>query len=291
MNTEVAAPVIAGVDGSPAGYRAAVWAAVEAKSSGRQLLLLAVNTWPTYLGTPWGGVGWDLEGGRSVARDVLAQAQRGVDDVAPGVPVRTEVVEGLPAQTLIERSRGASLLVVGRRGGGEFGSLLIGSTAAQVAAHAGCSVVVVPEVPPVPRLGGPGVVVGVDIGDHGQEAIRFGFEEASWRDLPLTALRAWTLLTEEPAIRNFAPNPEELEAEQRRLLSEALAGWCGKYPDVSVRRWLVRRHAGRALVDASRGAALLVVGARGSGGFDGLRLGSVGDAVIRHADCVVAVAR
>jgi nucleotide-binding universal stress UspA family protein len=109
--------------------------------------------------------------------------------------------------------------------------------------------------------------------------------------LPLTALRAWTLLTDEPAIRNFAPNPEELEAEQRRLLSEALAGWCAKYPDVPVRRWLVRRHAARALVEASQGASLLVVGARGAGGFDGLRLGSVGDGVIRHSCCAVAVAR
>jgi hypothetical protein len=60
MNTDVAAPVIAGVDGSPAGYRAAIWAALEAKSSGQPLLLPAVNTWPSYLGTPWGGAGWDL---------------------------------------------------------------------------------------------------------------------------------------------------------------------------------------------------------------------------------------
>jgi nucleotide-binding universal stress UspA family protein len=43
------------------------------------------------------------------------------------------------------------------------------------------------------------------------------------------------------------------------------------------------------LVELSRGAELLVVGTRGSGGFDGLRLGSVADAALRHADCPVLV--
>ncbi len=107
----------------------------------------------------------------------------------------------------------------------------------------------------------------------------------------MTAVRAWTLLSEEPAIRAFAPDPLELEAEQRRLLSEVLAGWSAKYPDVPVRSRLVRHHAGRALTEVSRDASLLVVGARGTGGFAGLHLGSVGDAVIRHADCPVVIAR
>jgi nucleotide-binding universal stress UspA family protein len=131
----------------------------------------------------------------------------------------------------------------------------------------------------------------VDIGEHGQSAVGFGFDEAARRGLPLTAVRAWTLLTDEPAIRNFAPDPQQLEAEQRRLLSEALAGWCTKYPDVQVRRRLVRHHAGRALVDSSQGATVLVVGARGAGGFPHLRLGSIADAAIRHARCPVVVVR
>lgn len=292
MTTDSAAPVIAGVDGSPAGYRAAVWSAQEANSRGRQLVLLSVNTWPFFVEAPWGGsLNWDAEDGRSVCRDVLHQARLGAQKLVPGVDVRTEIVDGWPARTLVERSESASLVVVGRRGGGEFSSLLLGSTSAQTATYAACPVVVVPEALPAPTAGGPGVLVGVDIGDHGQGAIGFAFDEASRRRLPLTAVRAWTLLSEEPAIRNFAPNPEELESEQRRLLSEALAGWCTKFPDVPVQHRLMRRHPGRALVEASQGASMLVVGARGAGGFAGLRLGSVGDAAIRHADCPVAVVR
>jgi nucleotide-binding universal stress UspA family protein len=291
MTIDSAAPVIVGVDGSPAGYRSAVWAAREAQIRGRQLLLLAVNTWPSYIGTPWGGNEWDVEAGRAVCTDVLEQARRGAQDLVANLTIRTEVVEGLPARVLIERSAGASLTVIGRRGGGEFSSLLLGSSAAQIATHAEGPVVVVPEVLLAPTPGGPGIVVGVDDGDHSQEAVAFAFDEASRRRLPLTAVRAWTLQSEEPAIRTFAPDPEALESEQRRMLSEALAGWCAKFPDVAVRHWVVRHHAGRVLVEVSRSASLLVVGARGSGGFPELRLGSIGDAAIRHAHCPVAVIR
>jgi nucleotide-binding universal stress UspA family protein len=293
MAIDSAAPVIAGVDGSPAGYEAAVWAADEARIHGCRLVLVSVNAWPSYLATVAraGSPGWDVEEGRAVARDVLEQARRTVLAAVPGLELSTEVAEGSPAQTLVERSRTAALVVVGRRGDGEFSTLLLGSTATQIAVHAAGPVVVVPEAQPVPTPGGPGVVVGVDIGEHGQEAVGFGFEEAVRRAVPLTAVRAWTLLSEEPAIRSFAPDPEELQAQQRRLLSEALAGWCAKYPDVPVRHWLVRRHTGRALVEASQGASLLVVGARGAGGFAGLLLGSVSDAAVRHAHCPVAVVR
>jgi nucleotide-binding universal stress UspA family protein len=307
MSIDAVAPVIAGVDGSPAGYRAADWAAREAQSQGRALVLLSVNTWPSCIGAAWLGAqhrdvqsedarrwdaqSWDVDVGRSVCRDVLHQARAGAEAQVPELDVRTDIVDGQPSRVLLERSLNAALIVVGRRGGGEFSRLLLGSTAAQVATHAECPVVVVPEALPTPTGGGPGVVVGVDIGEHAQEAVGFAFDQASRRKLPLTAVRAWTLLSEEPAIRNVAPNPQQLESEQRRLLSEALAGWCTKYPDVPVEHWLIRRHAGQALVGASQGASLLVVGARGSGGFPGLRLGSVGDAAIRHADCPVAVAR
>jgi len=75
------------------------------------------------------------------------------------------------------------------------------------------------------------------------------------------------------------------------LLAERLAGWSEKYPDVEVRRRVVRDRPAAELVDLSRTARLVVVGSRGRGGVRGLLLGSVGHALIHHAHCPVLVAR
>jgi nucleotide-binding universal stress UspA family protein len=82
-----------------------------------------------------------------------------------------------------------------------------------------------------------------------------------------------------------------VEGDEARVLAEALAGWADKYPDVVVRQRLVRRGPRRALIDASRRAQLVVVGTRGRGGFAGLLLGSVSQALLHHAAGPVVVVR
>jgi nucleotide-binding universal stress UspA family protein len=57
--------------------------------------------------------------------------------------VQLNVVEGHPAQVLVEEARGARLLVVGSRGHGSLVGMLIGSTSAHCAATAECPVVVI----------------------------------------------------------------------------------------------------------------------------------------------------
>jgi nucleotide-binding universal stress UspA family protein len=83
----------------------------------------------------------------------------------------------------------------------------------------------------------------------------------------------------------------EFQGEEMRLLSESLAGWREKYPDVDVRQTLVHQEPVKALVDSSPGAALVVVGSRGRGGFRSMLLGSVSHALVHHARCPVAVVR
>jgi nucleotide-binding universal stress UspA family protein len=79
--------------------------------------------------------------------------------------------------------------------------------------------------------------------------------------------------------------------DETRLLAESLAGWRERFPDVVVEQRVVRGRPARVLLDAAEDAQMIVVGARGRGGFTGLLLGSVSQAVLRHAKCSVAILR
>jgi len=74
-------------------------------------------------------------------------------------------------------------------------------------------------------------------------------------------------------------------------LAESLAGWSGKYPDVTVTRRVVHAHPVTALVDSAAGAQMVVVGSRGHGAVRSLLLGSVSHGLLHLAQCPVAVVR
>jgi nucleotide-binding universal stress UspA family protein len=157
-----------------------------------------------------------------------------------------------------------------------------------VVAHAHCPVVVLKE----PAGGGDvvtaGVVVGIDGSEESQACLGFAFEHAYLSRRPLEAVHAWSFGR---ARRPSLPGAHEIAAERHRLLSEALAGWGEKYPEVTVTRTVVHADAVPALLDRSAGADLLVVGRRGQGRFPGLALGSVSHNLVHRAPCPVAVVR
>jgi nucleotide-binding universal stress UspA family protein len=190
--------------------------------------------------------------------------------------------------------------VLGRRGLGRFAELVVGSTSLHVATHGGCPVVVVPlpRRPETPVTGPEGgrVVVGVDGSPASVEAIGFAFDWASMHGVGLTAVHAWYSDYYDQVGGKGGAIPLSVEVElfqgdELRLLSEALAGWREKYPEVDVRQLVVHGHPAEALMDASVGARLVVVGSRGRGGFRSLLLGSVSHAVLHHATSPVAVVR
>jgi nucleotide-binding universal stress UspA family protein len=76
-----------------------------------------------------------------------------------------------------------------------------------------------------------------------------------------------------------------------RMISEAVAGWGERYPQVEVEHVVTAQRPVDLLLRESTSAALVVVGARARGGFAGLLLGSTARAVAMHADCPVAVVR
>ncbi|MEV1292197.1 universal stress protein [Pseudonocardia sp. NPDC049635] len=282
-------PVVAGVDGSESALDAVRWAADEAASRHVPLRLVAVFT--PLPAAPRHDLGLTAAYREQVATSLRATLELATEvaaGAAPGIEIDSELRTGHPAQVLTEESRSAVLTVVGSRGLGGFTGLLIGSVAVTLAAHGGSPVLVV-RGERAPGSGLP-VLLGVDGSPAGEAAVGVAFEEASRRSVPLRALHAWSDVVVDPAVAVLIDS-EAWETEERALLAERLAGWSGKYPDVEVERVVVRDRPARALVRHSAEAGLVVLGSRGRGGLAGLLLGSVGQAVLRHATCPVLIVR
>jgi nucleotide-binding universal stress UspA family protein len=285
-------PILVAIDGSDSALRAAGWAAAEAIRCGRGLRIVHAYDWPLPNHSPAIVDPAVLhESVMSTARTTLAAALAAVTDAAPALPVTAELVQGPAVTALLDQTRRAELLVLGSRGLGGFTGLLVGSVAVELVAHGHCPVVVVRGDQPAP---GAPVVVGIDGSPASELAVALAFDEAAARGCDLVAVHTWVdtvVLFGLGGGYEQALDWTSLTKEADELLATSLAGWHEKYPRVTVRRVVQRDQPTSALLDAARGAQLLVVGSRGRGGFAGLTLGSVSQAVIHHASCPVMIAR
>ena len=141
----------------------------------------------------------------------------------------------------------------------------------------------------------PGIVVGVDGSDHSRRALGWAMHEAVQHQAPLTVLSVHPTPAR-PATRIYwgvhtAPensfDPEFARAAVQEFVDKVAAEIGGAAPEVTVT--VATGDAAEELVRASRDADLLVVGARGSGGFARLLLGSVSSQVTHHAFCPVVI--
>ncbi|CAH0129608.1 Universal stress protein Rv2026c [Arthrobacter sp. Bi83] len=132
---------VVGVDGSEASVEALRQAQRLAVPLGAEVLATACWEDPqVYAGYVAMGIDRFEERVRMVLQEAVEQAAFG--QVTPP-NVLPRVVRGHPRDSLIEASRRADMLVVGRRGHGGFGGLLLGSVSSACIAHAHCSVLVV----------------------------------------------------------------------------------------------------------------------------------------------------
>ena len=127
--------IVVGVDGSDNADRAAEWAAIQAERTA-SLLEIHAAFGPAYVFLAPSEV-------EATTRQLVDNATKRVRHIAPGLDIDCVTHDGSPAPALIEASAGADLLVVGSRGLGGFGGLLLGSVSQQCVAHAKCPVVVV----------------------------------------------------------------------------------------------------------------------------------------------------
>jgi nucleotide-binding universal stress UspA family protein len=272
--------IVVGVDGSPHSSAAMAYAAQEAQVRHQDVVL--VHAWD--LEPFWNTVGAVPQPHLEAAQaTVLQEAADRMASMAPDVAVSTRLVKGRADTALIEASRAASVVVVGRHGGT---SAWLGPVVGHVATRAHCPVVAVPTGPPSGR---DRVVVGVDGSPVTEEAIGYAYDQAARWGARLVAVLAVT-----PGIDGYVPNPEMLrEAQERgeRYLAEALSGWCDKYPEVAVTQRVTYGPALPALKEAAQEAGLVVVGSHGRGAVLRFAMGSVSSSLLRSAPCPVAVVR
>jgi nucleotide-binding universal stress UspA family protein len=288
-------PVVVGVDGSESALHAVRWAAREAVRRNAQLRLVHVChlvpvRHPKQISAPPEYHAALLEQGRHWLTEATQVARR----AAPDSLVTADIHDGVATDVLVGESKTAQLLVLGSRGLGGFASLLIGSVAVTVSAHAHCPVVVTHSgtADGVPPEAGH-IVVGVDGSELSDAAMTFACEAAAARHVPLVAVHTWFDID---VSATWARLPSTidwdfLQSEEERELVERVGAWQAKFPNVEIRPLVVRDRPGHALLKHAAGAQLVVVGSRGRGAFVGLSLGSVSQTLLHHAECPVAVVR
>jgi nucleotide-binding universal stress UspA family protein len=140
----------------------------------------------------------------------------------------------------------------------------------------------------------PGIVVGVDGSDQSDRVLEWAMREAGLRQAPLTVITVHQVASS-PWTGSSIVYPEDKPEQEkaRKAAEEEVSKISGRLdsapPSVTVNA--VNGQAAKALIDASGDADLLVVGARGAGGFVGLLMGSVSTHVAHHANCPVVIIR
>jgi nucleotide-binding universal stress UspA family protein len=133
------------------------------------------------------------------------------------------------------------------------------------------------------------MVVGVDGSDHAKRALRWAVDEARMSGAELVVAHvAGRPRSSATVLAPPGPTTEELaELGLELVVDEALAEV--DTGELEVERVSRPGHVAEVLCELAGGADLLVVGARGLGGFRGLLLGSVTQQVVAHAPCPVVV--
>ncbi len=287
--------IVVGVDGSTAAAHAAAWAARLAARRGAGLHLLhALN----------------LTGAMSVLsrlpyeeyrQNQTKQAEALLDELRadllrehPGLWISTEISAAEPTETLVAATRQAALTVVGTRGHGGFPGLSLGSVGLRLAAHCRGPIVLVPAgdgsedaaAPAEPAAPSAEIVLGVAAREPA-EVTGFAFDLAEELGTSVRAVHAWQLIP--PYNGYYYIEPSVLATAAKDLLNDALAAACRDHATVECTASTVCATPAAALIDAARGARLLVLGAHRRHLPLSVGVGSVLHALLTHAPCPVAV--
>jgi nucleotide-binding universal stress UspA family protein len=287
MNSSPTEAVVVGLDSSENSRVALEWAADEAHLRGAVLRI----------GHSWSMQAYRLpeayrrdmaEDARNAAWTFLESAATDMRKRHPDLRVEPELIEEAAVEGLLRMAAAdTSLVVTGRRGLNPFLNFLLGSVSEGVAAHTPVPAVLVP-IEGAPDENGP-VVVGVAPGEP--EPVEFAFAEAERRGVPLRVVRSWMYPQAFPGYVAVPPQDQvardtEETAELEKLLAPARAA----HPGVEVVVQVGLGLAEEAIVNASKDASLVVVGAhRKHTHHFSLPIGRVPHRVLHLAHAPVAV--
>jgi nucleotide-binding universal stress UspA family protein len=134
------------------------------------------------------------------------------------------------------------------------------------------------------------IVAGIDGSEASMDALEWAARQANASGSTLEVIMTW----EWPQSYGWGiayPTGYDPAEAVDKVLAQARSALHQEYPDLKISVQTVQGHAAPILVDASKGADLLVVGSRGHGEFVGMLIGSVGEYCATHAHCPVLVHR
>jgi nucleotide-binding universal stress UspA family protein len=134
------------------------------------------------------------------------------------------------------------------------------------------------------------IVIGIDGSAASIEALDWAGRQAQLTHGTLELIMTWDWPTTYAWAASF-PDDYDPSEGMPELLAKAAEGLRVKFPDVAIVSRVVQGHPAPLLVEASKGADLLVVGSRGHGEFVGMLIGSVSEYCATNAHCSVLIHR
>ncbi|MEJ8641031.1 universal stress protein [Streptomyces sp. MS1.HAVA.3] len=274
--------VVVGIDGSESAEQAAFWGAAEAVRRDVPLhLIYAADTEgrALYISAQ------SIERVRQAGRALLDSTAAAVQERHPEVRVTAELGRGAPVPSLHRAAGIRGTVVIGNRGLGGFGSLMLGSVGLKLAAAATTPVVIVREADDKSETGN--VLAGIR-DEHDLDVARYAAREAGLRKASLRLVHVWNVLQSVGNVVTMLDDVDEIAGRHVHRLMAVSDLIRDEFPDLTVQADAEKSVSpAGVLVQASNHADLLVVGGRRSPGYIGPTLGRVTHSLIHHAHCPV----